>query len=101
MPHHKSCSGFVLPWRGSTKKPSDGAKDILRGEIVTYDAYLAGRVYGYVIDQGGEEVDACWGFFGHYELDCLSEARAVVDHLILREVQRPAAAKQGASPPPS
>lgn len=36
MPHHKSCSGFVLPWRGSTKKPSDGAKDILRGEIVTY-----------------------------------------------------------------
>ncbi len=84
-----------------TKALRENAKDILRGEIVTYNAYLSGRVYGYVIDQGGEEVDACWGYFGHYELDCLCEARAVVDHLISPEAHRPASAKQGASPPPS
>ena len=84
-----------------TKALREKAADILRGEIVSYDAYLGGRVYGYVIEQDGEEIDACWGFVGDYELDCLSEARAVVDPLILREVQRPAAAEQGASPPPS
>lgn len=54
------------------------AEDILRGEIVSYDAYLAGRVYGYVVDRDGEEVDACWGFFGHYELECLHQARRSV-----------------------
>ncbi|KZY52126.1 hypothetical protein A3734_19730 [Sulfitobacter sp. HI0054] len=77
------------------------AEDILRGEIVSYDAYLAGRVYGYVIECDGEEVDACWGFFGHYELDCLSEGRAFVDQLNMRDVHRPTAAEHGASPPPS
>ncbi|MCK5502488.1 MAG: hypothetical protein KAI82_14725 [Tritonibacter mobilis] len=81
-----------------SKALCETAEDILRAEIVSYDAYLAGRVYGYVIEQEGEEVDACWGFLGDYELDCLSEARAFLDHLTLREVQRPAAAEQGASP---
>ena len=64
-----------------TKALRKKAEDILRGEIVTYDAYLGGRVYGYVIEQDGEEVDACWGFVGDYETDCLPEARrAVPDH---------------------
>ena len=84
-----------------TKALREKAEDILRAEIVSYDAYLGGRVYGYVIERDGEEVDACWGIFGHYELDCLSEARAFVDQMTLREAHRPAAAAQGASPPPS
>ncbi|WP_238318832.1 hypothetical protein [Pseudooceanicola atlanticus] len=84
-----------------TKALREKAEDILRGEIVSYDAYLGGRVYGYVIEQDGEEIDACWGFLGHYELDCLSEARAFVDQMNLREAHWPAAAEQGASPAPS
>jgi len=54
------------------------AADILRGEIATYDAYLGGRVYGYVVEADGEEIDACWGFVGDYETDCLPEARRAV-----------------------
>ncbi|WP_226562303.1 hypothetical protein [Salipiger thiooxidans] len=84
-----------------TRELREKAEDILRAEIVSYDAYLGGRVYGYVIEQDGEEVDACWGFLGHYELDCLSEARAFVDQRMLRGTHIPAAAEQGASPPPS
>jgi len=84
-----------------TKSLREKAEDILRGEIVAYDAYLGGRVYGYVIERDGEEIDACWGFLGHYELDCLTDARAFVDQMILREAHRPAADAQGASPPPS
>lgn len=84
-----------------TKAMREKAAEILCGEIVSYDAYLGGRVYGYVIEQDGEEVDACWEFVGDYETGCLPEARAVVDHLIMREAHRPAAAEQDASPPPS
>jgi hypothetical protein len=85
-----------------TKALREKTEDILRGEIVSYDAYLAGRVYGYVIENDGEEVDACWGFFGDYELDCLSEARAFVDHLVLQARPRAVAAEElRTSPPPS
>ena len=61
-----------------TKVLREKAEDILRAEIVSYDAYLGGRVYGYVVENNGEEVDACWGFVGDYELDCLLEARHAV-----------------------
>jgi hypothetical protein len=61
-----------------TRALREKSEDILRGEIVTYDAYLGGRVYGYVIEQDGEEIDACWGFVGDYEFDCLLEARRAV-----------------------
>lgn len=61
-----------------TKALREKAAEILCGEIVSYDAYLGGRVYGYVIEQDGEEVDACWGFVGHYELECLLHARRAV-----------------------
>ena len=85
-----------------TKALREKTEDILRAEIVSYDAYLAGRVYGYIIEHDGEEVDACWGFVGDYELDCLSEARAFVDHLVLQARSRAVAAEElGASPPPS
>ncbi|TNE94802.1 MAG: hypothetical protein EP337_00050 [Rhodobacteraceae bacterium] len=58
-----------------TKALRSKAEDILCGEIVTYDAYLGDRAYGYVIERDGEEVDACWGFVGDYETVCLPEAR--------------------------
>ncbi|TMV89804.1 hypothetical protein FGG78_14120 [Thioclava sp. BHET1] len=61
-----------------TKALHEKAEDILRAEIVSYDAYLSGRVYGYVIERDGEEVDASWGFVGDYETGCLPEARHAV-----------------------
>lgn len=43
------------------------AEKLLQGEIETYDEYLSGQVYGYVIDdaEDGEQGDSCWGFFGY------------------------------------
>lgn len=61
-----------------TKAFRNKAEDVLRGEIVDYDAYLGGRVQGYVIEQNGAEIDACWGFVGDYETHCLQEARHAV-----------------------
>lgn len=35
------------------------------GEVGTYDMFLRGDMYGYVVeDEDGEEVDSCWGFYG-------------------------------------
>ena len=61
-----------------TKALREQAVDILRGETADYDSYLGGRVYGYIVEQGGEEIDACWGFVGAYETHCLPEARNAV-----------------------
>lgn len=37
----------------------------MREEVGTYNQYLTGDVYGYVIeDPRGEHVDSCWGFYG-------------------------------------
>ena len=64
-----------------TKALRQKTEDLLRGEVATYDAYLGGRVYGYVVEADGEEIDACWGFIGNYEDACLTEARGIVEHL--------------------
>lgn len=39
--------------------------EYLQGEVETYSQYLNGDVYGYeVIDEHGEEIGSCWGFYG-------------------------------------
>lgn len=39
--------------------------EFMRGEVETYDHYLTGECYGYVIeDENGEYLDSCWGYLG-------------------------------------
>ncbi len=40
------------------------AEDTLISETNTYDYYLRGDCYGYIIEKDGEEVDSCWGYLG-------------------------------------
>jgi hypothetical protein len=54
-----------------TKKHREEARKIMRGEVETYDMYLTGQVYGYVIDDG--EGDSLWGMYG-YDY-CVEEAK--------------------------
>lgn len=69
-----------------TKKVMARVEASLRGEVEVYDQWLRGDVYGYVIEDqdGGEEEDSCWGFYGMDE--CLAEARGVVEGMRMREV---------------
>jgi hypothetical protein len=69
----------------------DGTPDpaaYVAGEIATWDQYLEGDIYGYVLEErviwradgrpsreSWEVVDSCWGFYGRE--DVASEARAV------------------------
>lgn len=49
-------------WPGWTE---DRLRRYLEAELETYDQYLRGNVWGYVIeDEDGDDVDSCWGFYG-------------------------------------
>jgi hypothetical protein len=68
-----------------TKIVEQKAVKYLQGEVKTYDDYLTGNVYGYIVeDKDGERVDSCWGFYPEendktgYDY-CLAEAREHVD----------------------
>lgn len=61
-----------------TKKVREKVIKLLEAEVETYDQYLTGDVWGFVIEHPEDgEVDSCWGFFG--DEYCLKEARAAVD----------------------
>ena len=56
--------------------------DLLKGEVKTYDYFLTGQVYGYIVkDNLGKEVESCWGYLGESNY-CIQEARRVVDYLV-------------------
>lgn len=73
------------------------ARDLMKAETETYDMYLTGDVYGYVVERlepvdpddedadlidederEGEDVDSCWGFYGLQ--DTIEEARSILKH---------------------
>lgn len=73
-----------------TKKAIDYAKERLVGEVETYDQYLTGDVYGYVVEgSSGEDIGSCWGYFGHdwKENGLLSSARSEVDCHISKTIK--------------
>jgi hypothetical protein len=68
-----------------TKKIREKVISCLENEVEVYDNYLSGSVYGYItIDQDGETIDSCFGFFGNdtkYMIDCAKES---IDYHIKR-----------------
>lgn len=70
-----------------SKKLLAKAEEILVGEVKTYDQYLTGDVWGYIIeDDKGEHIDSCWGFFGHDY--CEDEAKSQLEYWEKEEAQR-------------
>lgn len=61
------------------KRNMEKARKCLLQEIKTYDDYLTGDVYGYVIDGPEEErIDSCWGYYGEIA-EIVAEAKSIVD----------------------
>lgn len=80
-----STSGFSCPWDSGqigfifvsrkkaleeynakriTKKIREKIETCLNAEIKEYSNYLDGEVYGYVIEEDGEIIDSCCGYYG-------------------------------------
>lgn len=73
--------GFIFAskkeWRLSAK-----ARKAAASLIETWNQYLGGEVYGYVVDPDGED-ESCWGFYGlEY---CIEEAKGVAEHVAKRK----------------
>lgn len=72
-------------WKVLTKKRIAFLENYMRGEVETYDQYLTGDVWGYIIkDEDGEEVDSCWGYYGRDY--CEQEAESTI---AAREAREP------------
>ncbi len=74
------------------------AINYLQYEVKTYDDYLNGSVYGYETkDPDGEDIGACWGYFGYDETkfsgkhdDCgymIQCARDSIDHWLKKQAK--------------
>jgi len=61
-----------------SRKLREKVAEHLKNEVSTYDEYLTGNVYGFVVSKDDQEIGSCWGFLGDYEGYCLEEARACV-----------------------
>ena len=70
-------------WKLLTQQRREKIERYLRQEVKTYNDYLTGNVYGYIIkDSNDEDVESCWGFYGDYDKFCLSEAKDCVTWLM-------------------
>ena len=86
--------GFVFvsksEWRYRTRKTkrSEGAQKAAESHLETWNMYLRGDVWGYVIETpDGEQVDSCWGCYGleyakERALECVPDAPAVAPETV-------------------
>lgn len=51
-------------WKQMSPKRTLQIATILNSEVVVYDQYLRGDVWGFRVKADGEETDSCWGFYG-------------------------------------
>lgn len=98
-------SGFVYTTREKalkefgkkivTKALKEKVIRLLQAEVKTYDTYLTGQVYGYIVelvefdDDGyeisAEELDACWGIYGlEYAIE---EGTAMAQYHVRKDVK--------------
>lgn len=84
-------------------KIRDKAMKVLEGEVATYDQYVRGEVYGYVVESNNRSIQSiidddvagsCWGFYG---MDyCISEAKSVADYVVNKAMEQTAKLQEAA-----
>jgi hypothetical protein len=55
--------GFVVAGREEFSD-EDKARECCAGLVETWNQYLSGQVYGFIVERDGEHVDSSWGFYG-------------------------------------
>ena len=71
-----------------TKKAKERLEALLESEVETYDNFLTGEVYGYMVEEeeDGNIVDSCWGFNGEPKY-ALEEGISVAKWQIKRDIK--------------
>lgn len=65
-----------------TEKLRQKAYEVAKSDLETFDAYLNGEVYGFVIDDHG---DSCWGYYSVEE--AMEEAKHSVDYTVKHNIK--------------
>jgi len=79
--------GFIYISREDAHKkfgprPKSKTMKLLQAEIIEYDCYISGQVYGYIVkDSSGNDQDSCWGFYGEIDY-VISQAREFIDYQV-------------------
>lgn len=76
-----------------SKKTRERALRVMQNEVETYDQFLSGQVYGFVIEKDGEDMDSCWGFFGDPNEYMIPECKRIVEWLANEAEKKQAIAK--------
>ena len=63
-----------------TAKLKKRAREIAEAEVKTFDAYLRGNIYGYIVDDDG---DSCWGYYNIE--DAIEDAKNMIDYIVKQE----------------
>lgn len=53
-----------LNWKRWSAKRRKQVEEWLKAELQTFDYYMKGQVCGFIVEENGEEIDSCWGFYG-------------------------------------
>ena len=69
-----------------SKKLRRRITQIIEAEVDTYNSYLSGDVYGYVVEKDGEQIDSCWGFYGMDDVE--EQAKSIVDNDISQTIKK-------------
>lgn len=76
-----------------SQKTLELAENILIREVETYDQYLTGDVWGFIIGNDDDDhIESCWGFFG-YDY-CKQEAESIVDYMVKKAEEEAAERKR-------
>ena len=76
--------GAVLVGKKEAKTKKE-ARKIAEGIVNTWNDYLSGNVYGYVIDNG--DGDSCWGFYGDDKY-AIEEAKSQIDYMVKENIRK-------------
>jgi len=79
--HDNICKEWGKPGKRISKAEMKKAEACLIAEVGTYNDYLTGNCWGYVITdkETGEELGSCWGFLGD-EKYCREEAESSAEY---------------------
>ena len=74
---------------GGYKSWQEWAYAVMEGEMKTYDQYVTGEVFGYMVEGGdGYCDDSCWGFFGTDQIPrMIEEAKSEIDWALEKQAK--------------
>lgn len=76
-----------------SQKTLELVENVLLQEVETYDQYLTGDVWGFIIGNDDDDhIESCWGFFGHDY--CKQEAESIVDYMVKENEEKAAERKR-------